>query len=261
MNITCLRPSAEQRRSTNRECIGWVSSIPAPPSSGHQFYLPRVHYTARCTPLLCIPRGGLICSLISGASSLPSTDILLPIFLFGLAIVRMASSLPPLPPSYVQANQGYPAQACAIAFIAIAVCFSSLKVLARAVTRTRLGWDDWLLIPSLVSFLVECATIICTFSALIESTTDPKYHRHGPTCGSWTPCGCVGGREPSNDRAVRQSATGLYRFLYPCDTAPETCRPQLLLALLPAERASHRLLGVGRVNLGVLLYSGHHHHD
>ena len=62
----------------------------------------------------------------------------------------------------LDANQGKPGLDTAIAFIVIGIVFVGLKLLARAVTRTRPGWDDYLLLPTLLVFVGECASMICT---------------------------------------------------------------------------------------------------
>jgi len=78
--------------------------------------------------------------------------------------MAFSAALPQLTPEYCQADIGYQASRCAIAFIVIDLLTVGLRFLARHITKTRLGWDDRLLLPALCAILGVCVVVIDTLS-------------------------------------------------------------------------------------------------
>lgn len=71
----------------------------------------------------------------------------------------MESSLasPAYPPGYLGESIGSHVLGCAIAFIVLEISIVALRYSTRYVTHTRSGWDDWLVLPALISSVAVCA--------------------------------------------------------------------------------------------------------
>lgn len=78
-------------------------------------------------------------------------------------------SAPTSSSGFVDENIGYQAFSCAIAFIVIEVSVVALRVFTRILTHTRFGWDDALIIPSLLFAVSTCGIIIGKDSLPTES--------------------------------------------------------------------------------------------
>lgn len=65
-----------------------------------------------------------------------------------------------LTPEYAEEYIGYELVDFASAMIAILVCFVSLRFIARIISKTSFGTDDYLTIPALVSVLALCGVSI-----------------------------------------------------------------------------------------------------
>ncbi|MCJ1246592.1 hypothetical protein MMC30_003801 [Trapelia coarctata] len=70
------------------------------------------------------------------------------------------SSLPPQNAEYLQEDIGYQAFGCAVAFIVLEILTVGLRYFARYITKTRPGWDDWLILPCLFFSVAVCALVI-----------------------------------------------------------------------------------------------------
>jgi len=73
----------------------------------------------------------------------------------------MSQPLPTLTPEYAAEDIGYQLVNVAIAFIPLTMFFVGLRFYSRRLSRTKLGWDDYLCIISLVLQIGESALAIC----------------------------------------------------------------------------------------------------
>ena len=78
-----------------------------------------------------------------------------------------APSLSNYPPSYLAQYTGNQVIAVAITFGVLECFFVALRFLARRINKSSPGWDDFLIIPSLVANLSQCSLSI-GWSSLLD---------------------------------------------------------------------------------------------
>ena len=66
-------------------------------------------------------------------------------------------------PAYLAEDKGYLVMAIAITFIVVDVIFTLLRFTARRISKVSFGWDDYLLIPSLLSNLTTYGLCISQY--------------------------------------------------------------------------------------------------
>ena len=74
------------------------------------------------------------------------------------------------PPGYLAENRGYQLTAVAIAFIAIEILLVALRFSARRMHVSPMGWDDWLIIPALISNVGTCILGLSQYFSLFISS-------------------------------------------------------------------------------------------
>ena len=71
----------------------------------------------------------------------------------------MATSLPPSS-AFLDADISYKALGGAIAFIVIDTSIVALRTYTRCITKSPLGWDDFLIVPAFIAAIGLCINVI-----------------------------------------------------------------------------------------------------
>ena len=81
----------------------------------------------------------------------------------------MATAIDPskFPAGYLEESTANQVIAFASVFIGIQIISVSLRFLAKYVSKSRFGVDDWLIIPAAFSGIALCAVSICEFTIVV----------------------------------------------------------------------------------------------
>ena len=91
-------------------------------------------------------------------------------------------------PEPINAYTGNRVIGAAICFIFLDITLTTLRYVARRSTKSERGWDDFLILPSLLSNLAMYAVSISQYGGdSFQLSSLISLIRHGALCWSWTP--------------------------------------------------------------------------